>query len=130
MHIAVVGGGYVGLVSAACFAEFGNQVAVVESDISKLTALREGRLPIYEPGLDTLVAENVAANRLSFGDDLAAAVDGADVIFIAVGTPSRRGDGHADLSYVFAAVEHVARVLKKPTVVVTKSTVPVVSVVL
>jgi UDPglucose 6-dehydrogenase len=125
MRIAVVGGGYVGLVSAACFAEFGNQVAVVETDHAKLTALREGRLPIYEPGLDKLVAENVAAERLSFGDDLAFAVEEAEVVFIAVGTPSRRGDGHADLSYVFAAVEQVARVLKTPTVVVTKSTVPV-----
>ena len=125
MRIAVVGGGYVGLVSAACFAEFGNEVAVVESDRGKLEALLEGRLPIYEPGLDKLVAENVAANRLTFGNDLAKAVDGAEIVFIAVGTPSRRGDGHADLTYVYAAVEAVADVLKKPTVIVTKSTVPV-----
>jgi UDPglucose 6-dehydrogenase len=125
MRIAVVGGGYVGLVSGACFAEFGNEVAVVEADPTKLEALLDGRLPIYEPGLDKLVAENVAAARLSFGADLKAAVEGAEAVFIAVGTPSRRGDGHADLSYVFAAVEEVAKVLTKPTVVVTKSTVPV-----
>jgi len=125
MRIAVVGGGYVGLVSGACFAEFGNEVAVVESDPTKLEALLNGRLPIYEPGLDKLVAENVAAGRLWFGDDLAAAVEGAEAIFIAVGTPSRRGDGHADLTYVFAAVEAVAHLLTKPVVVVTKSTVPV-----
>ncbi len=125
MRIAVVGGGYVGLVSGACFAEFGNEVAVVEADAAKLAALLDGRLPIYEPGLDKLVAENVAAGRLSFGADLAAAVAGAEAVFIAVGTPSRRGDGHADLTYVFAAVEAVARVLTKPTVIVTKSTVPV-----
>ena len=125
MRIAVVGGGYVGLVSAACFAEFGNEVAVVESDHGKLEALLDGRLPIYEPGLDKLVDENVAAKRLTFGNDLAAAVDGAEIVFIAVGTPSRRGDGHADLTYVYAAVEAVADVLKKPTVIVTKSTVPV-----
>ncbi len=125
MRIAVVGGGYVGLVSAACFAEFGNEVAVVEADNAKLEALLDGRLPIYEPGLDTLVAENVAASRLTFGRDLKAAVTGAEVVFIAVGTPSRRGDGHADLTYVFAAVEEVAKVLERPTVVVTKSTVPV-----
>jgi len=125
MRIAVVGGGYVGLVSAACFAEFGNEVAVVEADQPKLDALLAGRLPIYEPGLDKLVGENVAAGRLSFGNDLAKAVDGAEIVFIAVGTPSRRGDGHADLTYVYAAVEAVADVLRHPTVVVTKSTVPV-----
>jgi UDPglucose 6-dehydrogenase len=125
MRIAVVGGGYVGLVSAACFAEFGNHVAVVEADQPKLDALLAGKLPIYEPGLDKLVAENVAAGRLAFGRDLGAAVDGAEIVFIAVGTPSRRGDGHADLSYVYAAVEAVAGALKQPTVVVTKSTVPV-----
>jgi UDPglucose 6-dehydrogenase len=121
----MIGGGYVGLVSGACFAEFGVEVAVVESDAAKLAALRDGRMPIYEPGLDKLVQENVAAGRLSFGDDLAAAVNGAEAIFIAVGTPSRRGDGHADLTYVYAAVEQIARVLTGPTVIVTKSTVPV-----
>ena len=125
MRIAVIGGGYVGLVSGACFAEFGVEVTVVESDAAKLEALRAGRLPIYEPGLDGLVAHNVAAGRLIFGCDLAAAVEDRAAVFIAVGTPTRRGDGHADLSYVFAAVERVARSLSGRTVIVTKSTVPV-----
>ena len=125
MHIAMIGGGYVGLVSGACFAEFGNDVAVVEVDPAKLAALQEGRMPIFEPGLDRLVAENVAAGRLSFGRDIAAAVAGAEAVFIAVGTPSRRGDGHADLTYVYAAAEQVARALAGYAVIVTKSTVPV-----
>lgn len=125
MRIAMIGGGYVGLVSGACFAEFGVDVALVESDPLRLAALREGRMPIYEPGLDQLVAENVAAGRLTFGDDLGAAVDGAEAVFIAVGTPTRRGDGHADLSYVYAAAEQVARALTGYAVIVTKSTVPV-----
>ena len=121
----MIGGGYVGLVSGACFAELGNDVAVVEVDEAKLASLRGGSIPIYEPGLQPLVAANAAAGRLTFGDDIAAAVVGVDAVFIAVGTPTRRGDGHADLSYVFAAVEQVARVLTAPTVIVTKSTVPV-----
>ena len=121
----MIGGGYVGLVSGACFAEFGVDVSVVEADAAKLAALREGRMPIYEPGLDRLVTENVTAGRLQFGDDLAAAVAEAEAVFIAVGTPTRRGDGHADLSYVYAAVEQVARALRGYTVIVTKSTVPV-----
>jgi UDPglucose 6-dehydrogenase len=121
----MIGGGYVGLVSAACFAEFGVEVAVVEADAAKLAALRAGRMPIYEPGLERLVTENVAAGRLSFGDDLAAGMAGAEAVFIAVGTPTRRGDGHADLSYVYAAAEQVARALGDYTVIVTKSTVPV-----
>ena len=121
----MIGGGYVGLVSGACFAELGNEVAVVEVDAAKLASLREGGIPIYEPGLQPLVADNVRTGRLTFGDDIAAAVAGADAVFIAVGTPTRRGDGHADLSYVFAAVEQVARVLTGYTVIVTKSTVPV-----
>jgi UDPglucose 6-dehydrogenase len=121
----MVGGGYVGLVSATCFAEFGTEVALVESDAAKLAALREGRMPIYEPGLDRLVADNVAAGRLTFGDDLAAALQGVEAVFIAVGTPTRRGDGHADLSYVYAAVEQVARALTGYAVIITKSTVPV-----
>jgi len=112
-------------VSAACFAEFGVEVAIVETDPVRLSALREGRLPIYEPGLDQLVAANVAAGRLGFGDDIGGAVAGAEAVFIAVGTPTRRGDGHADLTYVFAAVEQIAAVLNRHTVVVTKSTVPV-----
>ena len=121
----MIGGGYVGLVSGACFADLGVDVAVVEVDQAKLSALNEGRIPIYEPGLDRLVADNVAAGRLSFGDDLAAAVSGAEAVFIAVGTPTRRGDGHADVSYVNAAAEQVARALTGYAVVVTKSTVPV-----
>ncbi|HVB67491.1 MAG TPA: UDP-glucose/GDP-mannose dehydrogenase family protein [Acetobacteraceae bacterium] len=125
MRIAMIGGGYVGLVSGACFAEFGTEVAVVETDPTRLAALAEGRMPIYEPGLDRLVADNVAAGRLRFGADLAAALDGAEAVFIAVGTPTRRGDGHADLSYVYAAAEQVARALTGYTVIVTKSTVPV-----
>jgi UDPglucose 6-dehydrogenase len=125
MRIAMIGGGYVGLVSGACFAELGNDVAVVESDAAKLASLRDGRIPIYEPGLQPLVADNARAGRLTFGDDIAAAVNGAEAVFIAVGTPTRRGDGHADLSYVYAAVEQVARVLTGYTVIVTKSTVPV-----
>jgi UDPglucose 6-dehydrogenase len=125
MRIAMIGGGYVGLVSGACFAEFGIEVAVVEADAAKLAALKAGRMPIYEPGLEKLVAENVAAGRLSFGDDIAAAVRGAEAVFIAVGTPTRRGDGHADLTYVYAAAEQVARAMTDYAVIVTKSTVPV-----
>src|SRR6201995_1767832 len=125
MRIAMIGGGYVGLVSAACFAEFGTDVTVVEVDADKLAALHDGRMPIYEPGLEKLVAENVAAGRLSFTADLAAAVAGTEAVFIAVGTPTRRGDGHADLSYVFAAAEQVAIALSGYSVIVTKSTVPV-----
>lgn len=125
MRIAMIGGGYVGLVSAACFAEFGTEVTVVEADAGKLAALRESRIPIYEPGLEQLVRDNAQAGRLAFTGDLAAAVNGADAVFIAVGTPARRGDGHADLSYVYAAAEQVARALTGYTVIVTKSTVPV-----
>jgi UDPglucose 6-dehydrogenase len=121
----MIGGGYVGLVSGACFAEFGVDVAVVEADPGRLAALREGRMPIYEPGLDELVRSNAAAGRLSFGDDIAAAMAGAEAVFIAVGTPTRRGDGHADLSYVYAAAEQVAHAMTGHAVVVTKSTVPV-----
>lgn len=121
----MIGGGYVGLVSAACFAEFGVEVAVVEADPGRLALLLEGRIPIYEPGLEALVANNLEAGRLSFSADVKAAVDGAEAVFIAVGTPTRRGDGHADLSYVFAAVEQVARALTRPAVIVTKSTVTV-----
>ncbi len=123
MRIAMIGGGYVGLVSGACFAAFGHDVAIVEADATKLTALKARRMPIYEPGLAELVAEH--DNRLRFTDQLAEAVVGAEAVFIAVGTPTRRGDGHADLSYVFAAAEQVARALTGPAVIVTKSTVPV-----
>ena len=125
MRIAMVGAGYVGLVSGACFAEFGVYVCIVDTDASKIEALRGGRMPIYEPGLDKLVADNVADGRLSFTNDLAEAVRGAEAVFLAVGTPSRRGDGHADLTYVYAAAEQVAKAAERPLVLVTKSTVPV-----
>ena len=125
MRIAIVGAGYVGLVSGACFSEFGVDVACIDHDGEKIAALGDGRIPIYEPGLDDLVARNVAAGRLAFATELAPAVAGADAVFIAVGTPSRRGNGHADLSYVFAAAEQIAAAITARTVVVTKSTVPV-----
>ncbi|WP_323991549.1 MULTISPECIES: UDP-glucose/GDP-mannose dehydrogenase family protein [Nguyenibacter] len=125
MQIAMIGGGYVGLVSGACFAEFGTNVTIVEADPGRLNALREGRIPIYEPGLDKLVADNVAAGRLTFSEDIETGIQGAEAIFIAVGTPTRRGDGHADLRYVFAAAEQIAKSMKNYAVVVTKSTVPV-----
>ena len=125
MKIAIIGGGYVGLVSAACFAEFGVEVAVAETDPSRLNRLLAGEMPIYEPGLEALVASNRAAGRLSFTGALPEAIAGAEAVFIAVGTPSRRGGGHADLTYVFAAAEQVLRALDHPAVLVTKSTVPV-----
>src|SRR3954454_23986522 len=125
MRIAMIGTGYVGLVSGACFAEFGLDVVCVDKDEAKIGTLREGRIPIYEPGLDALVATPRAGARLSFTTSLAEAIDGAEAVFIAVGTPTRRGDGHADLTYVFAAAEEIAAGLKHPTVVITKSTVPV-----
>src|SRR5947207_2391286 len=125
MRIAMIGTGYVGLVSGACFSEFGHHVACVDKDMSKIDALNAGRMPIYEPGLEEVVSDNVKAGRLSFTGDLAASVKAADAVFIAVGTPSRRGDGHADLSYVFAAAEEIAAALDGYTVVITKSTVPV-----
>ena len=125
MRIAMVGSGYVGLVSGTCFADFGHTVVCIDKDPAKIEALRAGRMPIYEPGLEALVAENVRQGRLGFGTDLAAAVAGADAVFIAVGTPSRRGDGFADLSYVYAAAREIAAALIGYTVIVTKSTVPV-----
>ena len=125
MRVAMIGTGYVGLVSGACFSEFGHDVTCVDMDKSKIERLNKGEIPIYEPGLDRLVESNAHAGRLHFTTDLAAAVSGAEVVFIAVGTPSRRGDGHADLSYVFAAAEDIAKAVTGPTVVVTKSTVPV-----
>jgi len=125
MRIVMIGSGYVGLVSGACFADFGHHVCCVDKDASKIDALREGRIPIFEPGLDELVARNVEAGRLEFTLDLAQALPGADAVFIAVGTPSRRGDGHADLSYVYAAAREMAGQLRPGAVVVTKSTVPV-----
>ena len=125
MRVAMVGAGYVGLVSGACFADFGHTVTCVDTAPEKITALKEGRIPIYEPGLDALVAENVRQERLTFTTNLAQAVAGADAVFIAVGTPSRRGDGFADLSYVYQAARDIAAAVTGPTVVVTKSTVPV-----
>ena len=125
MKIAMVGTGYVGLVSGACFSEFGWDVVCVDLDAEKIKMLEAGEMPIYEPRLDDLVARNVAGGRLTFPTDLAAAVSGADAVFIAVGTPTRRGGGHADLSYVFQAAEDIARNADGHTVVVTKSTVPV-----
>ncbi|ABD27690.1 UDP-glucose 6-dehydrogenase [Novosphingobium aromaticivorans DSM 12444] len=125
MKIAMVGSGYVGLVSGACFADFGHDVVCIDKDEGKIESLRQGVMPIYEPGLAELVAANVKAGRLSFSTDLAASIEDAQAIFIAVGTPSRRGDGHADLSYVYAVAQELAENLKTPAVIVTKSTVPV-----
>ena len=125
MHVAMIGTGYVGLVSGACFADFGHIVTCIDKDAGKIERLQSGGIPIFEPGLDKLVADNVKAGRLFFTTDAAEAVRGADAVFIAVGTPSRRGDGHADLSYVYAAAEEIAGLVNGFTVVVTKSTVPV-----
>ena len=129
MRIAMIGTGYVGLVSGACFSEFGVSVTCVDKDADKIARLQRGEVPIYEPGLDQLVATNKTAGRLSFTTDLKIALDAAEAVFIAVGTPSRRGDGHADLSYVFSAAAEIAETLAQlpdnRTVVVTKSTVPV-----
>ena len=125
MRIAMIGTGYVGLVSGVCFSDFGHDVVCVDKDKAKIEALNRGEGPIYEPGLDDLMHRNVAAGRLSFTDDLGEALAGTDAIFIAVGTPTRRGDGHADLTYVYAAAEEIARTLSGPAVVVVKSTVPV-----
>src|SRR4249919_3022924 len=125
MRVAMIGTGYVGLVSGACFADFGHHVICVDKDAAKIAALQRGEMPIYEPGLGALVAANVKAGRLSFATDLTGPVAEAGAVFIAVGTPSRRGDGHADLSYVYAAATEIAAALDGFTVVVTKSTVPV-----
>ncbi len=125
MRIAMIGTGYVGLVSGACFADFGHHVTCVDKDAGKIAGLHAGRMPIWEPGLEALVTHNAERGRLKFTTDLAEGLDGADAVFIAVGTPARRGDGHADLSYVYAAAKEIAENLKAPTVVVTKSTVPV-----
>jgi UDPglucose 6-dehydrogenase len=125
MRIAIIGTGYVGLVSGACFSDFGHDVICVDKDKSKIDALERGVMPIFEPGLDELVARNVRQERLSFTTSLADGVQGAEAVFIAVGTPSRRGDGHADLSYVYGAAREIAAALTGPAVVVTKSTVPV-----
>ncbi len=125
MKIAMIGTGYVGLVSGVCFSDFGHDVTCVDNNSDKIAMLERGEVPIYEPGLDSLLERNVAAGRLTFATDLAATVSHADAVFIAVGTPTRRGDGHADLSYVFSAARDVAPLLTGYTVVVVKSTVPV-----
>jgi UDPglucose 6-dehydrogenase len=125
MRVTMIGTGYVGLVSGACFADFGHTVVCVDKDAGKIERLKQGEIPIFEPGLDQLVADNVKAGRLSFTVDAAEAIKDSDLVFIAVGTPTRRGDGHADLSYVYAAAEEIAGLMDGFTVVVTKSTVPV-----
>ena len=125
MRIAMIGTGYVGLVSGACFADFGHRVCCVDKDARKIDGLNAGVMPIWEPGLEALVKANVERDRLTFTTDLPAAVEGTEAVFIAVGTPTRRGDGHADLTFVFEAVRELAKVMKPGTVVVTKSTVPV-----
>ena len=125
MKIAMVGSGYVGLVSGACFADFGHEVVCIDKDPAKIEALNQGVMPIYEPGLAELVTSNAKAGRLSFTTDLASGIAGAQAVFIAVGTPSRRGDGHADLSFVYAVAEEIGPHLTEPAVIVTKSTVPV-----
>jgi UDPglucose 6-dehydrogenase len=125
MRIAMIGSGYVGLVSGACFAQFGHDVVCVDKEAAKIARLRKGEMPIYEPGLDRMVVDNMRAGRLAFATDLGGAVGNADAVFIAVGTPTRRGDGHADLSYVYAAAAEIADGIRGYTVVVTKSTVPV-----
>ena len=125
MKIAMIGTGYVGLVSGVCFSDFGHEVVCVDKDPAKIDRLRRGEVPIFEPGLEALMARNVEAGRLSFTLDLAEAIAGAQAVFIAVGTPTRRGDGHADLTYVMAAAEEIARAAKDYVVIVTKSTVPV-----
>ena len=125
MRIAMIGTGYVGLVSGACFADFGHEVCCVDKDSTKIDGLNEGRMPIWEPGLEALVKANAERGRLTFTTDLPSGVEQAEAVFIAVGTPARRGDGHADLSFVFAAVRELAKVIRPGSVVVTKSTVPV-----
>ena len=125
MQIAMIGAGYVGLVTGACFSEFGANVTCVDKDVNKISTLKEGKIPIFEPGLEALVQSNVQSNRLTFTTDLKTAVEKADAVFIAVGTPSRRGDGHADLSFVFSAAEEIAHAMRNYTLIVTKSTVPV-----
>ena len=125
MRIAMIGTGYVGLVSGVCFSDFGHEVICVDKNPAKIEMLERGEVPIYEPGLDALMVKNVEAGRLTFTTDLAKAVDGAEAVFIAVGTPTRRGDGHADLTYVMAAAEEIAQNLTGYAVIVTKSTVPV-----
>lgn len=117
MKIAMIGTGYVGLVSGVCFSDFGHNVVCVDKDANKIANLKQGKVPIFEPGLDMLMAKNVDAGRLTFTVDLPSAIEGADAVFIAVGTPTRRGDGHADLTYVMAAAEEIARAAKEYLVI-------------
>src|SRR5215471_17630955 len=123
MRIAMIGTGYVGLVSGACFSDFGHDVTCIDKDAGKIARLRKGEIPIFEPGLDALVASNVAAGRLSFATESAAAIGSAEAVFLAVGTPSRRGDGFADLSFIYDATREIATQMRDFTVVVIKSTV-------
>jgi len=125
MRVAMIGTGYVGLVSGVCFSDFGHEVVCVDKDAKKIERLKAGEVPIFEPGLEDLLAKNTASGRLSFTTDLDEAMEGAEAVFIAVGTPTRRSDGHADLTYVMAAAEEIAQTAKGYVVVVTKSTVPV-----
>ena len=125
MRIVIIGSGYVGLVSGACLADFGHRVTCVDSDAAKIEALQQGKIPIFEPGLEEVIATSVKAGRLNFTTDLGKSVADAAAVFIAVGTPSRRGDGHADLNHVRAAAREIAKALRGFTVVITKSTVPV-----
>ena len=125
MKIAMIGAGYVGLVSGVCFSDFGHQVICVEKDQTKLAKLRAGIVPIFEPGLEILLERNIAEGRLEFSDALATAINDADAIFIAVGTPARRGDGYADLTYVYDTARELGEKLSTDTVIITKSTVPV-----
>ena len=125
MRIAMIGTGYVGLVSGVCFSDFGHEVVCVDKDAGKIAQLHRGEVPIYEPGLEALLRKNIAAGRLTFSTELAAGMKGAEAVFISVGTPARRGDGHADLSYVYAAAEEIAAQIDDYVVVITKSTVPV-----
>ena len=125
MNITIIGTGYVGLVSGICFAEFGFNITCVDKEIKKIQKLQDGKIPIYEPGLEVILKRNIDANRITFTSELESAVRNADIGFIAVGTPSRRGDGHADLSFVFSVSKEIAKAINGYTLVVTKSTVPV-----
>ena len=125
MNITIIGTGYVGLVSGICFAEFGFNISCVDKEVKKIQKLQDGEVPIYEPGLEVILKRNIDANRITFTTELESAARSADIVFIAVGTPSRRGDGHADLSFVFNAAEEIAKSINGYTLIVTKSTVPV-----
>ena len=125
MNVTIIGSGYVGLVSGTCFAEFGANVTCIDKDENKIEQLLDGNVPLYEPGLDELVQKNIQSGRLKFSTELVDAVPNAELVFIAVGTPARRGDGHADLKYVFAVASEIAKHLKENAIVINNSTVPV-----